>query len=454
MDENNWGQRTFYMGFDWAKEEHEIVVVDGDGRVTLDLRIKHTAEGWHRLREKLVDLAGLDLSVVAVVIETNRGPAVERLLELGCTIYPLNPKAAQRYRDRKAPSGGKTDHLDAFSFADALRTDGHGWRELKPEDSKIQELRLLCRDEIKFIRQRTALVNQLQEALHEYYPAALEAFDDWTVPSPWAFIERFPTPHALKKAGKRRWEKFLHTQHLYRPETNQKRLDIFARATEFCGGQAVSNAKSMLAVSLAKRLDLLEQQLNGYRKRIKELFQEHPDYDLFDSLPGVGEKLGPRLLSECGEDRECFEDHQALQCYAGTAPVSFQSGQMHKVKFRYACNKNLRAAVHLWGDLSRRQSAWAQVYYHQKRLEGKSHSCALRCLGQRWLKILWKMWQTKKPYDEQVHTRNQIKHGSWVLAMAPVSNSGKQIHAVLAEKTCGEPVRKAAEKIQKLLLQA
>ena len=164
------------MGFDWAKEEHQIVVVDGHGRITLDLRIKRTAEGWHRLREKLVNLAGLDLSVVAVAIETNRGPAVERLLELGCTIYPLNPKAAQRYRDRKAPSGGKTDHLDAFSFADALRTDGHGWRELKPEDSKIQELRLLCQDETKLIRQRTALVNQLQEALHEYYPAALEAF--------------------------------------------------------------------------------------------------------------------------------------------------------------------------------------------------------------------------------------------------------------------------------------
>ncbi|MEW6404799.1 MAG: transposase [Chloroflexota bacterium] len=96
-----------------------------------------------------------------------------------------------------------------------------------------------------------------------------------------------------------------------------------------------------------------------------------------------------------------------MQCYAGTAPVSFQSGHIHKVRFRYACNKNLRAAVHLWADLSRKKCAWAQVYYQQKRLEGKSHACALRCLGQRWLKILWKMWQTKTPYDEQLHTRNQ-----------------------------------------------
>jgi len=421
--ENSWEQHRFYMGLDWAKEYHEIVVVDRNGRIVLDIRIKHTAEGWHRLREKLVDLAGPDLSVAAATIETNRGPAVERLLELECAVYPLNPKAAQRYRDRKAPSGGKTDHLDALSFADALRTDGHSWRQLKPEDPKIQELRLLCRDEINLIEQRTALVNQLQEALHEYYPAASEAFDDWTVPAPWAFVERFPTPQALKKAGKRCWEKFLHTHRLYRPETYQKRLDVFARATEFCGSPAVTNAKSMLAVSLTKQLRLLQQQLKVYRNRIEKLFQENPDHDLFGSLPGVGDKLGPRLLSECGDDRDRFDDHQALQCYAGTAPVSFQSGQIHKVKFRRACNKNLRTAVHLWANLSRKKCSWAQIYYQQKRLEGKSHACALRCLGQRWLKILWKIWQTKKPYDEQMHMRNQIKHGSWVLALTPAADT-------------------------------
>ena len=138
--------------------------------------------------------------LLAAAIETTCGPAVEQLLELGCTVYPLNPKSAQRYRDRKAPSGVKTDRLDALSFADALRTDGHAWRQLKPQDPRIQELRLLCRDEIELIGQRTAFVNQLREALREYYPAALEAFDDWTLLSPWEFIQQFPTPQALEKA--------------------------------------------------------------------------------------------------------------------------------------------------------------------------------------------------------------------------------------------------------------
>jgi len=418
--EMGWESHVYFMGFDWAKGHHQIVMLNNKGKIVLDLEITHTAEGWHNLRDKLTNLAGTNLAVVAATIETTCGPAVERLLGLGCTLYPLNPKAAQRYRDRKAPSGVKTDHFDALSFANALRTDGHGWRPLKPEDPKIQELRLVCRDEIQLIEQRTALVNKLQQALHEYYPAALEAFEDWTAESSWAFVQRFPTPQALKKAGKYRWDKFLHVHHLYRSDTYPKRIDIFKQATEFCGGQAVTNAKSMLAVSLAKQLQVLQQQLKAYRKRIEELFRDHPDHDLFGSLPGAGEKLAPRLLSECGEDRERFGDFEALQCYVGTAPVSFQSGQVHRVKFRRACNKHFRTAVHLWADLSRTQCAWAQIYYQQKRKEGKSHACALRCLGQRWLKILWKMWQTRTPYNEQLHMSNQLKHGSWVFTLSSV----------------------------------
>lgn len=414
-----WESHRWFLGLDWARDHQDIVVLDSQGSIVLDLRIEHTSEGWHRLRERLERVAGTSLSVVAATIETNCGPAVERLLAMGCTVYPLNPKAAQRYRDRKAPCGGKTDHLDALSFADALRTDGHGWRRLEPEDPRMLELRLLCRDEIGLIEQRTAMVNQLQQALHDYYPAALDAFDDWTMPAAWAFVEQFPTSQALQEAGKRRWEKFLHCHHLYRPQTYPKRLEIFANATAFCGNEAVTKAKSMLAVSLAKQLRVLQQQLKAYRTRINELFQAHPDHDLFGSLPGVGEKLGPRLRSECGDDRRRFEDAQALQCYAGTAPVSYQSGQIHRVKFRRACNKNLRTAVHQWADLSRAQCYWAQVYYSQKRKEGKSHAAALRCLGQRWLKILWKMWMTEKPYNEQLHLRNQTEHGSWVLTLTP-----------------------------------
>lgn len=408
-------QFDVYLGFDWAGDHHDVVAVDPESRIVFERTIDDTADGWAALRELLIRHGNGDVSRVAVAVETCNGPAVERLLEMGCAVYPLNPKAAQRYRDRKSPMGAKCDRLDAWSFGDALRTDGHGWRRLLPDDPLTQELRILCRDEIQLIRQRTALVCQLRAALREYYPAVLEAFDDWVAPSSWAFVEKFPTPQALAKAGKRRWEKFLHTHRLARPEPYTKRMDIFSRAEAFCGPTAVTNAKSRLAVALVKQLQVLEKQLQNYRQAIEALFGRHPDNDVFGSLPGAADKLAPRLLSEIGQNRDRFLRAESMQCYAGTAPITKQSGKMRTVRIRHGCNKYLRTTVHLWADQSRHQCAWAQAYYQAKKDAGMSHACALRCLGQRWLKILWKMWQTKTPYDEALHMRNQVQHGSWVI---------------------------------------
>jgi transposase len=410
-------QFKLFVGFDWASDHHDVVAVEASGQIVLELRFEDTAEGWAHLRQQLAQRLGTDLSQAAVAVETCNGPAVERLLEMGCVVYPLNPKAAERYRDRKSPVGGKSDPLDAWSFADALRTDGHGWRRLVSDDPATQELRILCRDEVHLIQQRTALVCQLKAALHEYYPAALEAFDDYTSPGFWAFVVAFPTPAQLVKAGQRRWEKFLHVHKLYRPETFAKRLEIFAGAQGLAGTRAVTNAKSRLALAIVAQLQVLERQLDAYREAIAEAFGRHPDNDIFGSLPGVGPKLGPRLLSELGDQRQRFSDSQALQCYAGSAPVTEQSGKKRWGHFRTGCNKHLRAAVHLWANLSREKCAWAQSYYQHKRDQNMSHACALRCLAQRWLKILWKMWQTHTAYNEALHTQNQVRHGSWVIAL-------------------------------------
>lgn len=412
----SFSELTHFAGFDWARTaKHQIVVVDRAGRIVLQRQIEQTAEGWAALREALGPIGKL-----AVAIETNNGPAVERLLEMNLAVYPMNPKAAQRYRDRKAPSGVKDDLLDAWSFADALRTDGAAWRPLRPDDEPTRELRMLCRDEIALIEQRTALVNQLRCALYEYYPAALEAFDDWTVLHAWEFLVQFPTPAALVSAGKRKWQKFLHAQRLYRADTAERRMEIFARADRFAStSSAVTAAKSLLALSLARTLRTLQQQIQEYRQRIEQRFGDHPDHDLFDSLPGAGAKLAPRLLGELGSNRQVFDSPDALRCYAGTAPVTKQSGRSRLVFVRWMCNKVLRATVHLWADESRHDCVWAQLYYQKKREQGQSHAQALRCLGQRWLKILWKMWQDHQPYNEAVHTSNQIRHGSWVMSLMP-----------------------------------
>jgi len=408
----SWNEITHYAGFDWARDHHDVVIVDRQGQIVAEFRLQHSLEGWQQFGHQIKNYPA-----VAVAIETSQGAAIDQLWQWDCSVYPVNPRSAKSYRERKVASGNKTDQLDAWSLAEALRMDGQHWKSLQPLDPLTQQLQLLCRDEIGLIQQRTALVNQLQQALCEYYPAALEAFDDWTQPYCWDFLLQFSTPEKLAAAGPRRWEKFLHAHKLWRPETAAKRLEIFKRAGQFCGRPPVISAKSLLAVSLAHLLKALETQLNHYRQQIETLFEQHPDSGLFGSLPGVAQTLAPRLLGEIGGDPKRFDNTQNLQCVAGTAPVSYQSGQIHKVRVRYQCNKVLRHTVHLWAGCCLRVCPWADIYYRQKRAEGKSHACALRCLGQRLLKILWRMIETRTPYNPDLHAKNQQAHGSWVLKL-------------------------------------
>src|SRR5215813_9172006 len=187
-DSEQWQQHRAFGAVDWASEKHSVIVVDQAGKVIEDFEIEQSALGWKKFREKLQPYGSIPLA-----IETIQGAAVEQLLEAGMIVYPLNPKSAQAYRERKAPSGVKDDRLDAWSFADALRVDGQDWKALRPEEPLIKELRLLCRDEVSLIEQRTAFISQLRHALAEYYPAALEAFEDWTSVSAWMFLQRFPS---------------------------------------------------------------------------------------------------------------------------------------------------------------------------------------------------------------------------------------------------------------------
>jgi len=239
---------THFAGFDWAKADHDAVIVNRQGVVVERVSFPHTEAGWVRWREVIRKYPAL-----GVAIETSHGAAVEQLLGSGVEVYPMQPKAAKGYRERQVPSGSKTDQIDAEAFAQALRMDGRHWRALRPTDPLVEELRLLCRDEEELIGQRTALVNQLQAALQEYYPAALEAFEEWTQPYAWSWVERFPTPEVLVKAGRRAWEKYLHVHKLWRPQTATRRLEIFARADRFCGGPAVTAAKTRMASSPSRK---------------------------------------------------------------------------------------------------------------------------------------------------------------------------------------------------------
>lgn len=205
----DWTQSAYFAALDWASDHHDLIVLDCAGALQAEFRFAHTAEGWAEFTQKMHPFSG-----APITLETSSGPAVDQLLQRGWTVYPVAPTAAARYRERNVPSATKTDRHDTRALADALRTDGHAWRRCARREEATATLRALCRDQIALIEQRTALVNQLQAALREYYPAALEMFADRTAPHAWALVWQFPTPAQLQAAGKRRWERFLHTQHL------------------------------------------------------------------------------------------------------------------------------------------------------------------------------------------------------------------------------------------------
>jgi len=400
-----------FAGFDWASDHHDVVVLDKTGHILESFRLDHTTAGWKQWTLRVAKYPNL-----GVAIETSFGAVVDQLLQSEVTVYPVSPLSAKRYRERKAPSGTKTDFHDGWSIGDALRTDGHHWRPLSAKDPMIEHLRILCRDEVALIEERTALIHQARQAARDYYPTAVEAFDDWTLPSVWSFIETFPDTASLVKAGPKKWQRFLHAHKLYRPSTTEKRLALFASAAEWNIPEYMVSAKRIYLLTKIKQLRALEKQLDEYRRLIQALFDKHPDSGLFGSIPGAGEKLAPRLLAEIGSDRALFEDASGLQCISGTAPVSFQSGKLHKVKMRRACNHHLRHTIHLFADCSRQSSTWASAYYDALKARGKTHAQALRSLGQRWLKIIFRMWQDGTRYDADLHMRNQVAHGSWVLS--------------------------------------
>jgi len=113
-----WNQISHYAGFDWAREHHDVVIVDGQGQIVADFRLPHSAQGWQEFGDQIKKYPA-----VAVAIETSQGAAIDQLLRADCTVYPVNPHSARSYRQRKAPSGNKTDRLDAWSLAEALRMD-------------------------------------------------------------------------------------------------------------------------------------------------------------------------------------------------------------------------------------------------------------------------------------------------------------------------------------------
>lgn len=414
-------EQVNWVGVDWGGKGHAVCVVDGQGQVTATFQAPHCPEGL----EMLVARLGEHEPLGGVAVETHRHVMVQALLDGGLTVYSINPKVSHNWRKGWAVCEAKDDARDALVLANGLRQH-HGYlRPFTPDTPEARELALLCEDERRLIGHRTALVQQLKDTLKQYFPAALDWFSDWTTQTAWDFVLTFPTAEAIATANKQKIVGFLKRHRIGLGPKWKERVENRGHATDWPCDDATANAKSLLAISLAKQLRALAPTLKAYRKHIDALFSDGQDRALFQSLPGAGEKLAPRLASGFGTQRERFASAQSVQQLSGTAPVTQQSGKRRHVRIRRACQKGFRTTLHLFAWQSVLYSRWARAYYDLARRRGQGHSQALRNLANKWLKIIYRMWQERKPYDEQRYIEQLVKRGSPVaFELGLLGNSG------------------------------
>jgi len=336
---------------------------------------------------------------LACIIETNRGLLITALLEAGFPVYPVNPKSIDR---RRAPSGAKTDLIDAYLLAKLGRADLADLRRVQPDSPLIQELKTLTRDQEQLIQMQTRLVNQLTACLKAYYPVALSLFTKLHQRSTLRFLQAYPTPQVAMAAAVEQLTSVLKQAGHSKAEQVAAKLFERLHQPQLVADPITTRTKSRLTLALVSQLLLLIEQIAAYDEEIAALFLTHADSPVFASLPGAGKRLAPRLLAEWGDDRGRYAAARSVQALAGTAPVPYESGNYHTAHRRIACLKPLRNALYQFAWQSTLIEPWAKDYYHRKRAQGKSHSVAVRALSNTWVRIVVRMWVDQRGYERSI----------------------------------------------------
>jgi transposase len=397
-----------YIGIDWSEEKHDALFMNGAGASLAHLTFAHTAQGFGEL-EAIRQALEVSPGECQVGLETAHNLLIDYLWARDYTqVYVVPPNVVKSSRGRYRQSGARSDERDAWLLADLLRTDRGRLQPWHPDSLQTRQLRAKVSLYFHLSRSGVRLSNRLRAVLLRYYPAALAVFYHLDAQISLAFIQAYPTPQAACALSYEIFHTFALQHHYPRPK------QLPARFAQLQAPQPAASPETVTvyceeAVCLASLLTRMVQAKNATRSELRELFKQHPDHEIFASLPGVGDILAPGLLMKFGDDRRRFPTPGSVQALAGTCPVTDQSGKRKIIKFRQACDRQFRHIAQQWAVNSLRKSVWANAYYHQVRPRCASENHAYRCLANRWLAIAWKLWQTRQPYDESYHLRRRAE---------------------------------------------
>jgi len=389
-----------FVGHDWAETHHDVYVVDADGNRLGGSRLPEGVEGVRRFHE-LVGAHCENSAEVVIATETDRGLFVGALVAAGYTVLAINPLSTSRYRDRHSTSGAKSDPGDAKVLADLARTDAHQHRAIAGDSELAEAIKVLARAHQSLIWTRRRQLNQLRSMLREFYPAALDAFEELGHRDALAVLALAPTPEqgralstteiaaALRAGGRQR-----------RVEERAAKIQAALRTEQLATLPMVSAAMGSTVTALVAVATELTGQMDRLEEELADRFEQHPDAKIIRSLPGLGMTLGARVLAEFGDDPNRYADTKSRKNYAGTSPITRASGKSHVVLARYARNQRLADACYPWAFAALNTSPGTRAFYDAHREAGDTHHQALRALGNRLVGILHGCLRHHTLYDE------------------------------------------------------
>ncbi|MDX1418012.1 MAG: IS110 family transposase [Candidatus Promineifilaceae bacterium] len=397
-----------YIGIDWSEQKHDTAFQNEHGTCLAQLSFAHTPQGFGQF-EELRRAFEVQPSACYVGLETAHNLLIDYLWAQGYSqVYVVPPSVVKSSRGRYRWSGARTDESDARLLADLLRTDRQSLQPWFPDSLLTRQLRAKVSLYFHLVRTGLRLRNRLRAVLLRYYPAALEVFYHLDAQISLAFIQAYPAPQDAAELSFEQFRTFARRYRYSRPRQLPARFAMLQGSypTASPGTVAVYREEAVL---LAGLLEQTVQSQKTAQKQLRTFFADHPDREIFASLPGVGEILGSGLLAKFGDDRRRFPSPASVQALAGTCPVTRQSGKKKTVHFRKSCDRQFRHIAQQWAINSLRQSVWASAYYRQVRPRCRSENHAYRCLANRWLAIAWKLWQNGETYDEEYHLRQRAK---------------------------------------------
>src|SRR5919108_737563 len=391
-----------FIGLDWADAQHDGCLQAAGSAQRECFQLAHTPEAIDAWVTTL--RARFHGQPVAICLELNKGPLVfaRRTYDF-LVLFPINPLPLARYRAACTPSRATDDPSDAALQLALLLTQREKLQPLNPQSPTMRALAQLVAHRRRVVGDKVRITNRLTSTLKNYCPQVLHWFQEKDTAIFCDFLSRWPTLKAVQLARRSPLETCFRAHHVRYADVIAQRLEAIKSATPLTTDEGVIAPNALLVQALVAQLRVTLQAIADFDTTIAQHAQRHPDFPFFQALPGAGPVCAPRLLAAFGEQRARYASAAELQKYAGIAPVTERSGKKAWVHWRLQCPKFLRQTFVAWAAESTRHSFWAQVYYQQQRDKGKAHQAAVRALAFKWIRLLYRCWQERTPYDESIY---------------------------------------------------